>query len=141
VTTDVIRWTDAGELGRFGLAGTHEPVAFRVSPPDRSEGEERWMVLVFLGGSATHRWGETEAEAKQQAETWLREFITSLGALFAADLREHLTEQAAIHQGLGDDYGDSASPLAESQSHRYWGRAEALRDLIKYLDHELETQQ
>jgi hypothetical protein len=139
VTTDLIRWTGASGGGFFGFAGNYAPAAFKVIPP--AAGEEFWTLHNYICPLGVSGFGETEADAKQQAGTWLREFITSLGALFACDLREHLTEQAAIHQGLGDDYSDSASPLAESQSHRYWGRAEALRDVLKYVDRELETQQ
>jgi hypothetical protein len=139
VTTDLIRWTDASDGGFFGFAGNYAPAAFKVIPP--AAGEEFWTLHNYICPLGVSGFGETEADAKQQAETWLREFVSSLGALFAADLREHLTEQAAIEQELGDDYSDSASPLAESQSHLHWGRAEALRDVLKYLDQEAEVGQ
>jgi hypothetical protein len=134
VTTELIHWRDAPS----GSHGTFGPFSFIVSPAYSGGG---WMLVPYLPGMEDRRARGSLGEVKGIAESWLREFVTSLGALFACDLREHLTEQAAIHQGLGDDYSDSASPLAESQSHRYWGRAEALRDVLKYLDRELETQQ
>jgi hypothetical protein len=138
--TDLIRWTDASDGGFFGFAARYHPAAFKVIPPDTKAGEDFWMLSNYMCPPGSSRFGGSAEEMKSAAETWLREFASSLGALFAADLRKHLTEQAAIEQELGDDYGDSASPLAESQSHRHWGRAEALRDLLKYLDHEAEAQ-
>jgi hypothetical protein len=137
VTTDLIRWTDASGGGFFGFAGNYAPAAFKVIPP--AAGEDFWTLHNYICPLGVSGFGETEADAKQQAGTWLREFVTSLGALFAADLREHLTEQAAIHQDLGDDYSETPGETTLEQAHRYWGHAEANRDLIKYLDHELET--
>ena len=133
--TDLILWNDTPS-GSYGALGSFSFVVSRVYGNDGD-----WMLVAHLPGMKDRRARGSLGEVKAIAESWLREFASSLGALFTADLREHLEEQAAIHQDLGDDYSDSASPLAESQSHRYWGRAEAHRDLIKYLDHELEMRQ
>jgi hypothetical protein len=130
--SNLIRWNDTwnGSTGQFG------PFTFIVSPLYTGEG---YLLVPYLPGMEDRRARGSLGEVKATAESWLREFVSSLGALFAASLRKHLEREAATQQELGDDYSDSASPLAESQSHLHWGRAQMCRDLIKYVEHELET--
>jgi hypothetical protein len=54
-------------------------------------------------------------------------------------LREYLETRAATEQELGDDCSETPGEAALEQARFHWGRAQALRDLIKCLDHELET--
>lgn len=140
VTPSLIRWepAPATEGGSYGFVATFGPAAFKVLAPDRSEGERHWLLHVCIAPAAIFRYGETEADAKQQAGTWLREFVSSLGALFACDLREHLTGQAAIHQGLGDGHDEMGHNIT---SREHWAAARALAEVGKWLDHELETRQ
>jgi hypothetical protein len=136
VTTDLIRWTDASDGGFFGFAGNYAPAAFKVIPP--AAGEEFWTLHNYICPLGVSGFGETEADAKQQAGTWLREFASSLGALFATDLREHLEEQVAVGRESAADCEDSS--LAD-EAHYHDGRTAAFRDLLKYVNHEVETRQ
>jgi hypothetical protein len=121
-------WNDtpSGSHGAFG------PFSFITS---RVYSGGDWMLVAHVPGMERRRARGGLGEVKAIAESWLREFVTSLGALFAVDLREHLERQAGIEQELGDDYSEKDL----EQAHRYWGHAEALRDVIKHLDHELEA--
>lgn len=54
-------------------------------------------------------------------------------------LREHLEREAATHQELGDDRSEGADETGWHLAHEAWGAARAYREVIKYIDHELET--
>jgi hypothetical protein len=134
MTTQLIRWEPDDEAAFTGYVGTRAAVAFRVWPPDPAADPGEWQATSPLTGR--QRYGRSEEEVKGRAEEMLREFVPSLGAVFATDLREHLEEQAAIHQELGDDHDERGRNIA---SREHWARAAALRGVLKYLDHELET--
>jgi hypothetical protein len=51
-------------------------------------------------------------------------------------LREYLETRAATEQELGANYSETPGETALEQAHFHWGRAEALRDLLEYLDRE-----
>jgi hypothetical protein len=125
-----IRWNDApsGSTGQFG------PFTFIVSRIYSGGGE--YLLVPYVPGMGDRRAGGSLDDVKAVAETWLREFISSLGALFAADLRAWLEERAAVHQELGDDKAESPGVLASEQAHRAWGRAEAFRETVKHLEEE-----
>jgi hypothetical protein len=131
VSTELIRWTDASGGGFFGFAGSYAPAAFKVIPPDA--GEDFWTLHNYICPLGVSGFGETEAEIKQQAESWLRQFAPSLGALFATDLRQHLKEQVAIEQELGDGHDEQGHNIT---SREHWARAGALRDVLRYIDRE-----
>jgi hypothetical protein len=132
--SDLIRWTDASDGGFFGFAGRYQPAAFKVIPP--GPGEDFWMLSNYMCPLGTSRFGSAAGDMKQQAEAWLREFTSSLGALFAGGLRAWLDEQAALEQSLGDDYSDSPGETALEQAHWHWGRADAYRSVIKRIEAE-----
>jgi hypothetical protein len=132
MTTTLIRWNDtpSGSHGAFG------PFSFIVS---RVYSGGDWMLVAHVPGKERRRAGGGLPEVKAIAESWLREFASSLGALFAVDLREHLERQAGIEQELGDDYSETPGETALEQAHFHWGCAEAHRDAVKHIDHELEA--
>lgn len=146
---DLIRWEprEVEEGSSYGFAGSRSEPAFEVTPPDRSDGETHWMLLAFLAPTSLHRYGETEADAKQQAETWLREFAASLGAVFtedlrgapalpgfvpAAALRSELDLLASQHQALGD------AKHGQPEALEHLGRAAAF-DQVKEILNSLEA--
>jgi hypothetical protein len=131
VTTELIHWGDAPS----GSHGTFGPFSFIVSPAYSGGG---WMLVTYLPGMEDRRARGGLGEVKAIAESWLREFASSLGALFAADLRQHLTEQVSIHQEHADDCDEMAGEASYREACRYWGAADALRDVLKYLDREAD---
>jgi hypothetical protein len=130
MATELIRWNDTPS-GSHGALGPFSFVVSRVY----SGGE--WMLVAHLPGMERRRARGGLGEVKAIAESWLREFTASLGALFACDLREHLERQAGIEQELGDDYSETPGETALEQAHFHWGCAEAHRDAIKHIDHGL----
>lgn len=135
--TDLIRWEDAPASNYvLGHVGTHEPWAFQIW--HTGAGRKPWELITQFPGVNDRPHASDPGELKALAEHLLREFISSLGALFATDLRTHLERCAATEQQLGDDYADSPGETALEQAHGHWGRAEAFRSVIKHVDHELE---
>jgi len=145
VSTELIRWTDASDRGFFGFAGRYGPAAFKVIPP--GPGEDFWMLSNYMCPLGTSRFGATAAEMKQQAETWLREFVSSLGAVFtddlrgapplpgfvpAAALRSELDLLASQHQALGD------AKHGQPEALEHLGRAAAF-DQVKEILNSLEA--
>jgi hypothetical protein len=135
MATELIRWERANDVAELGFVGSHEPWLFQIW----TGGErQRWQLLAAASLGVDERPESADPdELKARAEEMLREFASSLGAVFAPDLREHLERQAGIEQELGDDYSEKDL----QQAHRYWGHAEACRDLAKYVDHEMEMRQ
>ncbi len=100
--TERIRWT-AVECGTvaswFGYAGSAEPALFSIlhpvaSKPGRHRYDEWALCATFPGAESEARYaGSREPEAavaelKAEAERWLEEFASSLGAVFPADAYE-----------------------------------------------------
>jgi hypothetical protein len=133
VSTELIRWADSwnGSTGQFG------PFTFIVSRVYTGEG---YLLVPYLPGMEDRRARGSLGEVKATAESWLREFTALLGALFAADLRKHLTEQVAIHQECADDYAEIPGEASYREACRHWGAADALRGVLRYLDRETEAQ-
>jgi hypothetical protein len=134
MATELIRWEPAGEKTIYGFAGSLKPVAFQIWTGGAGF---RWQLVTQLPGMEDVRPESADPEElKAEADRILREFTSSLGALFAGDLREHLEREARTHQELGDDYDERGR---STSSRGYWSAAQAYRDVIKYLDHELES--
>ena len=53
-----------------------------------------------------------------------------------AALRVKLTEDIAIEQELGDDYSEMSTDTSEATAGWHWGKAQALRDLLAWMDRE-----
>ena len=85
MTADLIRWEDNGYGGFLGYVGTVESWLYQIWKPERS-GDE-WMLQPSSGahfGYGKVSYGDSPDELKPQAEELLREFVSSLGAMFPA---------------------------------------------------------
>ena len=49
-------------------------------------------------------------------------------------LRAQLTRDIAIEQELGDDYGDMGTDESLNTAYKHWGKAEALREVLAWMD-------
>jgi hypothetical protein len=89
-TTARIRWQDDRLGGFTGRVGTLKPWVFHVwrSPRDRGE----WVLAARLPGTRRHFGGDPD-ELKAEAERWLEEFASSLGASFAEPVPPHPEEK------------------------------------------------
>jgi hypothetical protein len=128
--SDLIRWEPGADAAFTGYAGTRDEPAFQVWRPDPAADQAGWRVTSRLVGRHCYR--PSEAEVKSRAQEMLREYASSLGALFAADLRKHLEEQVATEQELGDDYTETDM----NDAYEHWGAARGLRETIKHIDRE-----
>jgi hypothetical protein len=75
--------------------------------------------LKVQRGIATHR----QIVARSQDARW-------------TDLRAQLARDIAIEQELGDDYGDMGTDEALNTAYKHWGKAEALREVLAWMDRE-----
>ena len=85
-TTPRIRWHDERDnLPKFtGRAGTSDADLFRVYEPDTRD--DCWILISLLPGQNYRRFtsspGDGPEPCKAEAERWLEEFVSSLGAVF-----------------------------------------------------------
>jgi hypothetical protein len=75
--TERIRWSDDGTEGYVGTAGQR---IFTLYPPQ--DGGEWMMAAALPGFNGRIRYRDTLEELHPDAEQWLSEFISSLGAIF-----------------------------------------------------------
>jgi len=82
--TKRIRWEDQPEPGgAIGYVGTQDSRAFTIWPPLTDEDE--WLLSCAFSHMATERcFGSDRGELEAKAESWLAEFVTSIGAVFKA---------------------------------------------------------
>ena len=83
MTETRIRWepTEPGSDDSFGYAGTLDPAVFTIWAPRRDD--EAWEVTSALPQLPGERHAVTDREeAVAEAEHWLEEFVSSLGAVF-----------------------------------------------------------
>ena len=79
--TTRIRWEGTGLGGITGHVGTHQPWMFQIFPPPLTV--ERWALMAQIPGMDNRRSrSDSPDELKAEAEAWLVEFISSLGASF-----------------------------------------------------------
>src|ERR1035441_8478042 len=77
VMTERIRWSDDGTEGYAGTAGQR---IFTLYPPQ--DGGEWMMAAALPGFNGRIKYRDTLEELHPDAEQWLAEFISSLGAIF-----------------------------------------------------------
>jgi hypothetical protein len=75
-----IRWEPAGLLGCEGYVGTFTEPAFGIYGPDGAN--ESWLLAIGLAAGTGFIYGSSSGELKAEAERWLEEFVSSLGAIF-----------------------------------------------------------
>ena len=49
-------------------------------------------------------------------------------------LRTQLTQDISVEQELGDDYGDMGTDESLNTAYKHWGKAEALREVLAWMD-------
>lgn len=77
---DLIRWTDNGYGGFLGYVGTLDSWLYQIW-----DDGARWVLQPATGihlGMDNERYGDSPDELKARAEELLREFASSLGAVF-----------------------------------------------------------
>jgi hypothetical protein len=53
-----------------------------------------------------------------------------------AGLRRKLAQDIAIEQELGDDYSGMSGDESENRAYKHWGKAEALREVLAWMERE-----
>jgi hypothetical protein len=132
MATDLIRWekTDCGT--EAGYAGKHKRPVFEIFPPDPIRGDDEWALNARHPLPGRSGYGKTEADVKQQAESWLRLHVSLFGAVFTADLRSELEELATTSLDHASDQDRQYHP-ATAEVYRV--KADAFRDVIALLEH------
>jgi hypothetical protein len=79
VSTELIRWSESSYGSLLGHVGTHEEWLFQIW---RHEHGHEWVLGAQIPGWDRQDGRPEPDDLKPVAETWLREFVTSLGAVF-----------------------------------------------------------
>ena len=92
-----IRWTDEGGGDQIGMVGSLPRGLFTIWAP-RSD-DEAWGITTGLPGSIRDecRYGADADEARSVAESWLSEFVSSLGAIFPEKTGHACDDSCAMH--------------------------------------------
>ena len=100
--TKRIRWEDGLQGCRTGYVGTRERRAFTIWPPLNDA--DKWMLdCAFSDVPDDRAFGDGPGELKAEAERWLAEFVSSLGAVFPDERAK--SESAAVMLLLDHDDG------------------------------------
>lgn len=88
-TTARILWNDGDEI--TGSTGVLGPLTFRII---RVYMEAKWMLLAHgLGMDSRQARNDDREELKAEAERWLEEFVSSLGAVFADPVADYIAAE------------------------------------------------
>lgn len=86
-TTARIRWDDEAPrdgdvyiVAHIGYAGTIQEPAFMIYTPDEMHAE--WLLSARLVPGSQFFYADTPEDLKAEAERWLEQFVSSLGAVF-----------------------------------------------------------
>jgi hypothetical protein len=77
-----IRWEDAGNGESAGYPGTLDTAVFRIWTPEEGNGEWLLTAAMLPDAHGQRRYGSGPDVLKAEAERWLEEFVTSLGAVY-----------------------------------------------------------
>ena len=91
-----IRWSDDGTEGYVGTAGQR---IFTLYPPQ--DGGEWMMAAALPGFNGRIRYRDTLEELHPDAERWLEEFASSLGAVFPEDDYEFPVRELDLEEAFG----------------------------------------
>jgi hypothetical protein len=78
--TSRIRWESTGSGSFTGYVGALEPWVFYIHRPVLAG--QRWMLTATLPGALDDVRPGTPDKLKAEAERWLEQFVSSLGAVF-----------------------------------------------------------
>ena len=76
-----------------------------------------YMTVKVQHGIESHR----QMVARSQDVRW-------------TELRTQLTQDISVEQELGDDYGDMGTDESLNTAYKHWGKAEALREVLAWMD-------
>ena len=81
-----IRWQDPDSPGNHPFIGhvTGLEDVFRIHPPEEP-GDDEWVLTTWLPGLTERQLFGVLDNLKLEAERWLEQFVTSLGAIFPAE--------------------------------------------------------
>jgi hypothetical protein len=106
-TTARVRWEDSrngpGDPAFIGHLGSLDDL-FRIWPPD--EPGDEWLLNTCLPGMAEKECYGFPDDLQLEAEHWLTQFVTSLGAIFPAGLREDVSTERDGHLRQAGEGGD-----------------------------------
>ena len=132
MTETRIRWDDktpgngdVSHVACIGYAGTVEEAAFIIYTPDVMHAD--WLLSVRLTPGSTFLYAGSPDELKAEAERWLEEFVTSLGAVFP----DEPDESAAFQLSEARDV--LARWDAEPGGAIMFGREKVLADQVRVL--------
>lgn len=104
MTVTRIRWDDKTpgngdvyNVAHIGHVGTVEEAGFIIYTPDDLHAD--WLLSVRLIPGGTFLYADTPDELKAEAERWLAEFVSSLGASFPKERRALPEVHACRHCG------------------------------------------
>jgi hypothetical protein len=116
-----IRWQDADESAPpcclTGYAGAVGEDLFRIFPPDDEEPEH--VLTADLPGMRGRRSYGTPDEVKAEAERWLTEFASSLGAVFPPAALEWAVRVDTERDGDGHEYPRRDEDDARAKARQY----------------------
>lgn len=128
-TTPRILWIDEGTRPITGHVGSLGPSAFSLYQPEFT-GDE-WVLMSRLTGQEdVCRYGASADGLKPEAEALLAEFITSLGAIFPAILRERVQKARDDAQGVA--YYECAAEGKAGE--RTFGQIDAYDKVLAAMD-------
>ncbi len=128
-----IRWYDEPERSVIritGVLGGSGLTLFRIFDPSWASPE--WQLTTDLPGMDQKRhYAGGPDELKAVAELWLEEFVSILGAIFPAALREEIEQERAAQ----DEQATGHAELGHrDQEERAYGRVEALDGLLATME-------
>ena len=107
MTTTRIRWADTHRgIPRIeGAVGSLDAYLFAIYPPGDGPGRDaQWLLCCRLPGSdALSAHADDPDELKAEAERWLEEFVSALGAVFPGGHSDGNAIEAYCATGTGDD--------------------------------------
>lgn len=99
--TKRIRWEPTGNGGFEGYVGTLEACAFVIW---KYNADAAWWTLTGqMVAMRTCPHGDDPEPLKAEAERWLEEFVSSLGAVFPEDEEPLEVTAAGINRGWHND--------------------------------------
>ena len=106
--TERIRWEDDGLSGNYvGHVGTAAEPAFKLY--SLGGADPGWLLSVRLCSAGKFFRSDDPDKLKAEAEQWLERFVSSLGAVFPVDIRNH-----DLHVPLIDE--EPATPETPSKT-------------------------
>ncbi|SRR6266705_3184988 len=112
--TERIRWEDEDGSREFavmtGHIGTIDIPLFKIYEPDERGGghAEDWLLTCSLPAQDRTRYGDDPDELKAEAERWLEEFISPLGAIFPEQYAGHSENEGS---GTGVQIQPQCAPV------------------------------